>query len=61
MAKKREWPDHELSNYRIALKENRDWCYRHHGEVDPVRHNRLIGNAMRLAEAIDRIDLRGRK
>lgn len=48
-------PMHELSNYRIALRRYREkWASSKDG--GKRLWDILIGNAMRLAEAVDRIE-----
>lgn len=51
----RSWPDHELSNYRIALgKYQSQWEKRR--DKGRKLWEDVLGNALRLAEAVDEID-----
>jgi len=57
MMAKRTWPAHELANYRIALDKYYDYSKRH-GASNAELWEKVRGNALRLAEAIDIIDKR---
>ena len=47
--------EHELSNYRIALKRHAEkWQKARDGGT--ALWNKVLGNALRLAEAVDRTD-----
>jgi len=51
---RRRWPDHELSNYRIARRKfDANWSKRKDG--GDGLWEKVRNNALRLAEAIDKI------
>jgi hypothetical protein len=53
---KREWPVHELANYRIALSAFKRSSLKAKERFCSKAWNRVLGNALRLAEAVDEID-----
>jgi len=53
---KREWPEHELANYRIALSAFRRVSLKAKDGFSSKAWKRVLGNALRLAEAVDEID-----